>query len=349
MNLKNNLFTYATSELSQDAFLGWLISFADDDCLNNNRDLHDCSKKFLCSIIPELENKSIHIDKIDKQYEHIDVLVTINDYYKLIIEDKTYTQDHDNQLKRYKEKIENDFPDYKVIGLYYITGFQSDYSEVLAANYQKINRTQMLEILKPFNKKIENQIWKDYYIFLDDFENEVNKFNSLSVKDWTWRQIYGFYNHLKNANYFGKEYGCNYGYVANSSGGFDGIWFWLNNYKYKPPCELCLQLEFTNREKDHSELYIRLKMTILDITSKDRSMYSQVRDNIIEKYQKYPSKDDFFKRPPRLGCGISMTVGEYKIPSNLKSSNIEKEISRALDIYKGFSNYINIDSDIIHK
>ena len=28
MNLKNNLFNYATSELSQDAFLCWLASYA---------------------------------------------------------------------------------------------------------------------------------------------------------------------------------------------------------------------------------------------------------------------------------------------------------------------------------
>ena len=31
MNLKNNLFNYATSELSQDAFLCWLASYALED------------------------------------------------------------------------------------------------------------------------------------------------------------------------------------------------------------------------------------------------------------------------------------------------------------------------------
>ena len=36
-----------------------------------------------------------------KQYKSIDVLLTVNDKYKIIIEDKTYTSEHDDQLNRY--------------------------------------------------------------------------------------------------------------------------------------------------------------------------------------------------------------------------------------------------------
>lgn len=48
---KNNLFMYATSELSQDAFICWLMNFAHKDHLNEDVVLTNCAKELLSKII----------------------------------------------------------------------------------------------------------------------------------------------------------------------------------------------------------------------------------------------------------------------------------------------------------
>ncbi|MCI1823130.1 MAG: PD-(D/E)XK nuclease family protein [Megasphaera sp.] len=200
--LQNNLFTYATSELSQDAFLCWLISFADSTAEKDSH-LQSCARKFLCTAIPALENETINKIKINKQYKHIDALITINEKYELIIEDKTYTEEHNDQLHRYTKEIEDEFTDkgFKVKGLYYKIGFQNDYSAIQDAGYEIIDRSTMLEILNPFKEKIKNQIWQDYYEFLDDFEKRAQEFKTEAVKNWTWYQVYGFYDDLQKSNF----------------------------------------------------------------------------------------------------------------------------------------------------
>lgn len=79
-----NIFDYATSELSQDAFICYMLNFP------------PAAKLFLekCKI----ENENI-LD-IEHQHKHIDILVKTDNHY-LIIEDKTGTGEHDDQINRY--------------------------------------------------------------------------------------------------------------------------------------------------------------------------------------------------------------------------------------------------------
>ena len=90
-----NIFKYATSELSQDAFICYFLSFAKEKFKNEYKNEYDISKKFL---------KKFHIkediEDIKKQYKHIDILVITKNYI-LIIEDKTYTNEHNNQIIKY--------------------------------------------------------------------------------------------------------------------------------------------------------------------------------------------------------------------------------------------------------
>ena len=58
--MNNNLFRYATSELSQDAFICWLLSYAIKDC-NKDEALTNCAKDFIRFFIPELENENIYL------------------------------------------------------------------------------------------------------------------------------------------------------------------------------------------------------------------------------------------------------------------------------------------------
>lgn len=50
---KPNIFEIATSELSQDALITWLLQWADNKYSQINKNLHFCAVKFVRSLIGE--------------------------------------------------------------------------------------------------------------------------------------------------------------------------------------------------------------------------------------------------------------------------------------------------------
>ena len=150
--MKNNLFTFATSELSQDAFICWCLNWINYP----NEELYSMAKDIFLNLLKEanLENEKI---EILRQYKKIDVLVILKNSKKAyIIEDKTNTFEN-NQIIRYKEAIKNEIDIIKTV--YFKTGFWfSDDDSVLADI--KINREDFLGILNKYRGK--NQILDDY-------------------------------------------------------------------------------------------------------------------------------------------------------------------------------------------
>ena len=87
----NNIFQFATSELSQDAFISWSVNWF------NNR-----KKPRLTEMSKELLRLFAGIEKVEsvdvfKQYKKIDVLLIVNGNVAVIIEDKTFTSAHNSQ------------------------------------------------------------------------------------------------------------------------------------------------------------------------------------------------------------------------------------------------------------
>lgn len=82
-----NLFKFATSELSQDAFICWLLSWADQD-YQTGSDKHKALNRLATSMLALFFKKAgnslpSRIDKIvvKRQVNNIDVLCIINDTY----------------------------------------------------------------------------------------------------------------------------------------------------------------------------------------------------------------------------------------------------------------------------
>ena len=105
---KPNLFDYATSELSQDAFICWLLKWSNPEYIEVSKELHLCGTE----IIKTFFNKhnvefpqTIESVEVFKQNKNIDVLCIVNSIYPIIIEDKTTTVEHSDQLTRYFEDI----------------------------------------------------------------------------------------------------------------------------------------------------------------------------------------------------------------------------------------------------
>ena len=104
----NNIFSFATGELSQDAFICWCLNWINEpDNLTTHR-YRQLGLDLLAKLIDNLSEKNqltnVDINSIDKiilvqQVLNIDVLAIIPQYnLAIIIEDKTSTSEHGNQI-----------------------------------------------------------------------------------------------------------------------------------------------------------------------------------------------------------------------------------------------------------
>ena len=151
---KPNIFEIATKELSQDAFITWLLKWADDSCKNLDEDLHQCGKEFVSTLIKKQNpnfSESINKVKAKRQKEKIDVWTEVNDKYLIIIEDKINGGQHSDQLKRYKEIAEEWCQEHnkeKPICIYLKTGNESEKSFKIAEEkgYSIFNRKDFIDL-----------------------------------------------------------------------------------------------------------------------------------------------------------------------------------------------------------
>lgn len=119
----NNIFSFATGELSQDAFICWCLNWINEP---DNVTTHRYRQLGLDLLAKLIENQSnsdviskVDINSIDKvilvqQVLNIDVLAIIPQYkLAIIIEDKTNTSEHDNQISFYRGSLKTVFENKK--------------------------------------------------------------------------------------------------------------------------------------------------------------------------------------------------------------------------------------------
>ena len=123
----NNLFNFATSELSQDAFFCWSLNW-----LAVKEDTDDPYYKYgkaMLDLFLGENKKDIYKEvKVLKQFNRIDVLVLFKDnqdnQYALIIEDKTNTSEHNEQIENYKNQLNDALSKNQDIGYENLPGNQ---------------------------------------------------------------------------------------------------------------------------------------------------------------------------------------------------------------------------------
>lgn len=220
----NNLFSFATSELSQDAFFCWSLNWlavkedTEDPYYkygkamldlflgNNKKDEYTdvlIKKQFVVEFKRNENNNPIKTDTTfgEKAKGIIDILVLFKDGnvpHALIIEDKTHTSEHSNQIAMYKNNLpatlknsnDAEIETYKnlssknIYTAYVKTGIM--YSDDLDMK-NKVNTTisldKLLKFLDLFHgvsnqtiSTINSNIYLDYYEYLhgiNDFQNEI--------------------------------------------------------------------------------------------------------------------------------------------------------------------------------
>ena len=284
-----NIFSFATSELSQDAILSWLIKWADDTYLKDDKELCMLGKSLL-SLLTGLKKEEIHTIDVGRQWFNIDVWVEINEDAFLMIEDKTGTTIHDNQLIRYRKIVENEYKDkrQKLFYTYVKTGNEplSIEKAIQAQGYKTINRQDLLSVLNTYQGR--NPLVIDYRLHLQEIEDATNNYKSLPVDKWQWYEWQGFYKELEK--HIDVE---SWSYVANPAGGFLGLWWnFIENdeirmYLQFEEMKLCFKIEYDG-DGNRSDVRWKYYSKLMKVSE----------DNGIR-----------IEKPLRFGAGTYMTIG----------------------------------------
>lgn len=256
-DIRPSLFRFAPGELSQDAVLGWLLEWADHACAGMDPALHRAGLRFLNSLLAEHGLGPLEAPRVEvrAQEGRIDLTCRVNDDLLVLIEDKTDTSEHSNQLERYLSFAKAKCPERKVLPILLKTGDQSSYDAARKLGYKTYLRAKLLEVLEAGQRDgAASDIYADFLRHLQRREDAVQSFRHKPVTEWTGDAWRGFYMQLQR-----EVEGLHWGYVANASGGFMGAWWhrrpWGNHTPYLQIEQgpLCFKIE-VNRPVDHRKI-----------------------------------------------------------------------------------------------
>lgn len=263
-----NLFDYATSELSQDAFILWLLQWANPDCADMDKALFETAQCFVRLL---LDNNELNISSVKccKQKFHIDVFAIVNDEYFILIEDKTDTTEHQKQMTTYSQEIESqkEYKDFHKYCVYFKIGNESQEDIEKIRQYYHINNKnwkfkalQRHDILSVLNEyEGANVILQNYRERLGKLEKDYLSYKDSAPKNWSWGAWQGFCAEL--ANHINSLW---WGTVNAISGAFVcAAWSKLT---MSNGCQLKLQIEGHHRKS--GRLCIKIEMPT--ITQKER-------------------------------------------------------------------------------
>lgn len=287
---KPNLFALATKELSQDAFIAWLLQWADPKNAVYNKELTACAKAFVSKLASLQSTPPAEIRSVvaGRQWNHIDIWAEVNEELLLIIEDKTYTGQHSNQLKNYRDGARQwcDERGWRLACIYLKTGSESlaSLKKVQDEGYAIFRRKDILDSLQGW--EIDNAIFVDFKERLQALEVEENQYLDKPIGEWNGADWRGFYQDLEERR---------------------PIWDWK---LVNPPggaSFLAAVLNWNNFE-DHCP-YMQIEQGPL--CYKIGEVYenrSQVRNDFHHRFMNQSEDYPEIRRPGRFGKGTYMTV-----------------------------------------
>ena len=310
---KPNLFRYATKELSQDAVICWLIDWSAHD---HDHELRQLGRHFVESLLSHKQgdrkvNVEGGIQKVEvlQQEKNIDVLARINGSQVLLIEDKTHSEPHGDQLATYKRAVLSngtslgEVSEEDLFAIYFKTGNHSLAAEQQIENdtgYKVFDRADFRAVLSRYRG--DNAIVSDFSHHLDSIENQTQSFRkwrrSDSDRNGNWFAWEGLYRTLEK-RLFDAGSGCpwssGWGYVPNPSGGFLGFWW--------SPAGL---------PEGHCA-YLQLEMEKLCFKVGTDSSLPEEQDQLKWKWhQRITAQHDRVSKPNVMRRGATMTVAIHE-------------------------------------
>jgi hypothetical protein len=333
-----NIFNIATKELSQDAFITWLLQWGSKENEIHDEKLHKCGAEFATKLIRKQFkdfNENIVFINADRHWDDIDIWADINNKYLIIIEDKINAKEHSDQLNKYKINAKKwcKKNNYELVCIYLKTGNESKKSlnAVIKKGYSIFSRQDFLELLKKYD--IKNEIFIDFKERLITIENINNEWDKKLFKDWNGNDWQGFFQYLENEIDI-----IDWGFVNNQSGGF---WNAVLNWDYYDIFPLYLQTE-------QDKLCFKISTDPEELDMPKGMTRSQIRNEICEfilnNAEKYGYSE--IERPYPFGSGKYMTVAIVNGNNWIgeKEKIIEKE-----NVKKNLEKYLKFLNEIIKK
>ncbi len=307
--MKPNIFSIATKELSQDAFIAWLLQWADPKNQQYDAELHQCGVAFLKALLAKKEielSADVESIRVQRQYEDVDVFVWLNlrngKNFVIVIEDKISAGLHGNQLVKYKKTAEKEaiLNNAEIVLIYTKTRHESGYSlnKVGTNDFVIFGIGDFIDFFK--DKNPSNNIFKDFSENLINIYQLSASFSTVLIGEWhKMKEIHkGFLVELEKT-----ERIYSWSYVNNRSGGF-----WCGNVNWHrwggDSFPLMLQME-------NQKLMFKINLNPIDLGGVMLNPYqkSRLRNYWFEHISlKAKSLDDTtVKRPKRFGNGESMT------------------------------------------
>lgn len=173
----NNIFDFATKELSQDAVICWMLNWIKYP----KSELYDLAKDMF-SLLGEKDVDYTQKIDIKTQFKKADIVIVFHDKRKIIIiEDKLYSSEHSNQMERYKKiiagedvqrelKIEGEaIPEENIKVVYFKTGYLYDIDKLIK-NKEYVNviitGKKFWDVIKKYENNTESEILKSYILHL---------------------------------------------------------------------------------------------------------------------------------------------------------------------------------------
>ncbi len=298
---KINLFEIATSELSQDSFITWLLQWADE---NNTTDSHlnETAKLFVSSLLEIAKVPDIpEIKKVEarRQWKHIDITADVNEKYFIVIEDKKGSREHGDQLNKYKKIVDEHYQNKReIIMIYLKTGNESrdSLNKIKEKGWVYYSRRKFLDVLEL--SKSQNNILRDFTEYLQRIEENTNAFTNYSQLK-NRKASEGLYMFLQEK----IDSWSRWKVVSNPKGGFLGFWYYFKECKKNQESKLYLQIE--NYIGNKINLYIRISGA-RDKKSKDlRKIF-----DVIKKESE--NKNIEIEKPTSFRSGKSSSVATIK-------------------------------------
>ena len=181
---KSNIFEILkikNMEIRHSNFLGWLL---------DPEESHNLENEFLKGFVQEGINKNkyteitVDIDlidsvKIEREYKDIDLLIESHNVV-FCIENKIFSNEHSDQLKKYKKIIQKEFPNKEKVFIYLTPSGKPSQQETEL--YLPISYSVVLEVLKNLNiKKIDKNAQIYILDYIATLEKDILKNNELKA------------------------------------------------------------------------------------------------------------------------------------------------------------------------
>lgn len=192
-----NIFSYAKKELSQDAFICWLLEWSENQYASVNPKLNLVSKELISAFTGiAVTDISINRIEINPQEKNIDIVAKFTnggDHYVIAIEDKVRAFPGKDQLIKYSKKLDQ-LANGKNLKKIYFKSYAISTDEVKAADAAGFEVFDLKRILHNLTKvaDVNSEILKSFISHNTGVHSNLYEFEKRPTGKWIIENYQGF-------------------------------------------------------------------------------------------------------------------------------------------------------------